>query len=150
VFPPDRSDFEDCFIRDVRITLHITSATGFTARPRLFLGHCGSGFNTTGGGFSGCSGTTIYDFDSSASGNQLGTNCSDFAFDTAAGTPLDPAVVATPYSGTWQLDPDRSGIGRFYNLRGLELDFGSASADPADAVLECARIEITTQSNPFP
>jgi hypothetical protein len=156
VFPPDLTVFEDCYIKEVRITLYVTTATGFSGlneTPEFFLGHCGQGFSVTGGGFSGCSATEVYAFstpDDVASGNRLGTNCSNFAFDTEATIAFDPSAVPPPYFGTYNLDPTRSGIGRFYNLTGLELDIFGAFGHPPDAVLECARIEITTQPDPFP
>jgi len=131
----------------------VTTVTGFVqvsatedyTTPNAVLLMCGSGV-----GFSGCgqSGIYFFDFADPAGGNQIGTDCGDFAFDTIATTPWEPSSVTPPYSGTYQWDPGRTGVGDLWRLRGIEYEFVNTFGHPPDAVLECARIEVTTQLEP--
>jgi hypothetical protein len=134
-----------CVVKDVKVTMRVTTTTGFNpgfTSPTVQLGVCGSGV-----GFTGCSASILYSFQSNATGTQIGTTCSDFVFDTTATTPFDPAAPpAAPYSGTYQLDAARSGVGDEWHLKDLAYEFINVSGHPADAMLECARIVITTKT----
>jgi hypothetical protein len=153
LFPPDTANYDlRCVIKDVKITVHLTTATGFVAvpfpgyvDPQMVLGVCGSGV-----GFSGCGGSIVYQFSLSklATGNLIGASCGDLVMDTAATTVFDPATVLPPYSGTYQWDPFRSGVGDKWRLNGLEYDLINTSNHPPDTILQCARIDITTQMVP--
>lgn len=150
LFPEITTNYaSSCQLKEVKVTLYVTTVAGFTSpffdTPRASLGHCG-----TGPTWSGCSSTSLYDFNFSvpATGNALGSSCGDFVFDTRATAPWNPdAPPPPPYSGTFQLDPARNGAGRPYHLSGLEYDL-MAGGHPDDAILQCARIDITTQVVP--
>jgi hypothetical protein len=157
LFPPDPSEYDSrCLVKDVKITMHVTTVTGFVqlsatedyTTPSAGVGVCGSGV-----GFSGCSSSGTYFFDSAdpATGNQIGTNCGDFVFDTTATTPWEPSSVTPPYSGTYQWDTGIAGVGGvlgdLWRLRRIEYRL-SGGGHPPDAVLECARIEVTTELEP--
>jgi hypothetical protein len=154
VFPTITTDYaDDCRLKDIRFTVRVTSATGYGApgldNPEMEVGYCG--VNSTSGG---CSGTKTFEFvrPATATGNTIGgAACGNLVFDTAAPPPAwnRDAPPPAPYTGTFQWDPTRSGIGRDYRLRGLELHLGSfVSNHPADAVVECAHIVITTKIVP--
>jgi hypothetical protein len=132
--------------------MYVTTATGFGSGPTPFTDPranmvvCGSGV-----GFGGCSQSGIYSFQFNATGTQIGSSCSDFVFDTAGTTVFDPAAPPTPpYSGTYQWDPLRFGVGDQWHLNGITYDFGGTSGHPPDTVLQCARIDIKTKIVPVP
>lgn len=138
----------DCLVDRLRLSMHVTTAAGFgsapsTDTPRAQLGICG-----TGQGWSGCGADHLYSFsgvDAVATGNQLGSSCGDFVFDTGSGTAWDNnAPPAPPYAGTYRFAAD-SLILDNTRLRNLDLTFLYVFDHPEDAVLECARIEIWTR-----
>jgi len=151
VFPQITDNYDNtCVVKDVKIALHLTTPTGFVSTPtdytdpNLTIGVCGSGV-----GFSGCSQSGTYSFQSNATGNEIGTTCGDFVFNTAATTVFDPAAPPTaPYSGTYQWDAARTGVGDEWHLKGLQYSIINTSNHPPDTTFECAQIDITTQIVP--
>ena len=154
VFPLVTANYDShCVVKEVKISMHVTTVTGFVGglgtdytKPTVQLGVCGGGI-----GFNGCIASRMYSFQTpgQASGNQIGTTCSDFAFDTASATVWDPmAPPAAPFSGTYQLDPARSGVGDLWYLKGLQYTVAYSFGHPPDTILECARIDVTTQNVP--
>jgi hypothetical protein len=154
VFRPITTNYaDDCRLADIKFTVRVTSATGYVPSilsPKMSVGHCGATSTT-----SGCSSTPTFSFDylpgPGATGNAIGgAACGGLVFDTAAAPPAwNPAAPPpAPYTGTFQWDPTRSGIGRDYRLRDLDLDLSYVFNHPADAVLECAQIVITTKIVP--
>ncbi len=146
-FPQITTNYPDtCVVKDVKVTVYLTTVTGFVATPTnytspsLSLGVCGSGVT-----FGGCSSSTLYSFNFTATGNSIGTTCGDVSFDTTATTVFNPAAPPpAPYSGTYELDPARTGVGDKWLLRDLQYDLEQGD-HPPDTSLRCARIVITTQ-----
>jgi hypothetical protein len=141
----------ECRVKDVRISLHVTTATGFVGgigtSPGAWMIICGEGVNSAGVGFAGCGGSgPLFYFSGTATGNELGSNCSNFVFDTTAATPFNPlAPGAPPYAGTYGWDFD----GRdSWFLNDLQLRF--AADGPDDMILQCATLVFTTEIVPFP
>lgn len=147
VFPQLPTYDPHCVVKEISISMQVTTATGFApnfTNPSAQMGVCGAGV-----GFTGCIASPLYAFQSNASGTRLGTSCSDFVFDTTASTPFNGASPpAPPYSGTYQVDPGRSGVGDLWYLAGLQYEFSYVFNHPPDAMLECATIVITTQIVP--
>jgi hypothetical protein len=148
LFPQDTANYDpSCVVKDIKIALHVSTATGFSGlytQPFLQMGASGKGV-----GFSGGTLSVLYSFKvPPASGNQIGTTCDDFALDTAATTVFDPAAIPPPYSGVYQLDAARTGVGREWRLKDIQYDLANASRHPPDTVLQCARIDVTTKIVP--
>lgn len=153
VFPRIATDYVyKCVVKEIKVTMRVTTVTGFVAAPpndyrtpNMEIVACGSR-----NGVAGCAGTKTYQFlgGAVASGNQIGTTCNDFTFDTTATTVWVPsAPPLPPYSGTYQWDPARTGIADLWRLNGLQLE-AAGFVHPPDALLQCARIDITTQMLP--
>jgi len=102
-------------------------------------------------GVVGCAGSKTYQFlgGAHASGNQIGTNCTDFVFDTTATTVWVPtAPPLPPYSGTYQWDPARVGVAEPWRLERPSCSRRLVSSIRPTRFLECARIDIETQMLP--
>ncbi len=137
--------------------MYVTTATGFVAgvppadyrSPEMGLLECGGAVNSSGVSVSGCGSIGTYAFADSASGNSIGSTCGDFVFDTTSTNVWSySAPPAAPYSGTYQLGDGSGGlVGLFYTLQGLQLQL-TQSGHPPDAILQCARVDITTKTLP--
>jgi len=145
-------DPNKCALKDIKFTVRLTSVTGYGGpgfeNPTMQVGHCGLTSVS-----SGCSATPTFEFGlaTPATGNTIGgAACNALVFDTAAPPPPwnSAAPPPPPYTGTFQWDPGRTGVGRDYRLKGLDLDLSYVFEHPADAILECAQIVITTQLLP--
>jgi hypothetical protein len=148
-FPNTANYGLDCVISEVKVSLHLTTASGFlttTNSPTAMVLLCGS----LSGGGGGCTQTTMFQFSANATGNQLGSSCSDFSFDTTSSTPFNPlAPGAPPYSGNYSLDPGDSSVGADWHLKNAEFGFSNYSGGPADLTLRCATVDITTKIVPL-
>lgn len=149
VFPRITTDYvHKCVIKEVRVAMRVTTVTGFVGTyrvPSMEIVACGSR-----NGVAGCAGSKTYQFlgGAQASGNQIGTTCSDFVFDTTETTVWVPtAPPLPPYSGTYQWDPARVGVAEPWRLNNLLFE-AAGFTHPPDALLECARIDIETQMLP--
>jgi len=140
-------------IDQVKVSLRVTSTTGFIntpggdfRSPTVMLILCGSGQN--GGG---CTQTFLYHFNGTAQGNSLGGTCGDFVFDTTSSNVFNGSAPGTPpFSGTYQLSPTGLDLPLNWLLKDAKFGFSNTGGHPPDAVLQCARIDITTKIVPVP
>jgi len=141
----------DCVIDQVKVTLYLTTTIGFINTPSGDYRSPGASISVCGNGvgFSGCTSSSLFFFVSNATGNQLGSACGNFVFDTTATAPFDAtAPPPAPYDGTYQLDPTGSGVGDNWRLKNIQFDLSGGG--PPDLTLQCAKIDLTTKIVPIP